>query len=273
MPRHGGPYSAARAKEEEVRKLEQEVKSLRAANAEVQGLRNQTKNLETLLEAEQVSTLQAQIIGEERIKAAFKDFKRLEDEKVEQRCTKMDARLDALSINFDEELYPHMLTAISGRRWVIGHGLRLAVMKCTESTELRQAFADVVSTGIVKGRGEIHRSLYCLKDMKYPLVDQLEQLKDAPIDLLITSLHLESDTGEDALPFICDLRPSSSQLKIHVYPEVRDLKDLWAVKEEMLLEDAVATNISRAEKKKKCQIVCRTHGVGSAHHARSDGVP
>ncbi|GJW20687.1 hypothetical protein Tco_0031309 [Tanacetum coccineum] len=150
MPRHGGPYSAARAKEEEVRKLEQEVKSLRAANAEVQGLRNQTKNLETLLEAEQVSTLQAQIIGEERIKAAFKDFKRLEDEKVEQRCTKMDARLDALSINFDEELYPHMLTAISGRRWVIGHGLRLAVMKCTESTELRQAFADVVSTGIVK---------------------------------------------------------------------------------------------------------------------------
>ncbi|GJV37251.1 hypothetical protein Tco_1409728 [Tanacetum coccineum] len=240
------------AREEEVRKLEKEVKSLRVADAEVQGLRNQTKNLETLLEAEvdikkateaknaelgkeleslrakltelqlnnhqlsqQVSTLQAQVTGEERIKAAFKDFKRLENEKVEQRCAEMDARLDALSIDFDEELYPHMLTAISGSRWVIGHGLRLAVMKCAESTDLRQAFADAVSTRIVKGMSE-ELSPYCLKDMKYPLVDQLEQLKDAPIDLLMASLHLESDTGEDAPPFIRDLRPSSSQLKIHV---------------------------------------------------------
>ncbi|GKC01486.1 hypothetical protein Tco_0987622 [Tanacetum coccineum] len=41
----------------------------------------------------------------------------------------------------------------------------------------------------------------------------------------------------------------------------------------MLLEDAITANVSRAEKKKKCRIVCRTHGVGSAHHARSDGVP
>ncbi|GKB03218.1 hypothetical protein Tco_0831307 [Tanacetum coccineum] len=86
-------------------------------------LRNQTKNLEALLEAEadmkkdteaknielaeeleslrakfldlqvnytqlsqQVSSLQAQIIGEERIKAAFEEFKRYEDDKVEQWC-------------------------------------------------------------------------------------------------------------------------------------------------------------------------------------------
>ncbi|GJY61485.1 hypothetical protein Tco_0462142 [Tanacetum coccineum] len=44
-----------------------------------------------------------------------------------------------------------MLTAIAGRRWVIGHGLRLAVLKCAESIELRQAFANVVSPGIAKG--------------------------------------------------------------------------------------------------------------------------
>nr|GEV67575.1 hypothetical protein [Tanacetum cinerariifolium] len=68
------------------------------------------------------------------------------------------------------------------------------------------------------------------------------------------------------------LRPSSSQLKIPVYPEVRDPKDPWACKEEILLMDAIAANVRRVEKKKKCRVVCRTHGVGSAHYARSDGV-
>nr|GEY93225.1 hypothetical protein [Tanacetum cinerariifolium] len=88
--------------------------------------------------------------GEEKLKAAFEEFKRCEDERVEQRCVELDARLDALSIDFDEELYPHMLIAIAGRMWVIGHGLRLAMMKCAESLEMRKAFADVVSTGVAK---------------------------------------------------------------------------------------------------------------------------
>nr|GEY01724.1 hypothetical protein [Tanacetum cinerariifolium] len=42
----------------------------------------------------------------------------------------------------------------AGRRWVIGRGLRLAVMKCDESLESRQAFADAVSAGIAKGLSE-----------------------------------------------------------------------------------------------------------------------
>ncbi|GJS06956.1 hypothetical protein Tco_0363752 [Tanacetum coccineum] len=58
-----------------------------------------------------------------------------------------------------------------------------------------------------------------------------------------------------------------------MYPEVPDPKDPWSFKEEILLADAIAANISRAKKKKKCRVVCRTHGVGSAHHVRSDDVP
>ncbi|GJS43490.1 hypothetical protein Tco_0568533 [Tanacetum coccineum] len=183
---------------------------LRTVETEVHGLRNRTQNLETLLEAEvdmkkvvearnadlaselkglcaqffdlqvnnkqlsqQVSTLQSQVTGEERIKVAFEEFKKYEDDKVEQRCAEMDARLDALSIYFDEELYPHMLMAIAGRRWVIGHGLRLAVMKCAESTELRRAFADVVTLGSLRAETKYVAALNALKGLKYPLVDQL----------------------------------------------------------------------------------------------------
>nr|GEV59951.1 hypothetical protein [Tanacetum cinerariifolium] len=224
---------------------------------------------------QQVATLQEQVSGEEKLKAVFEEFKQYEDNRVEQRCAEMDARLDALSIDFDEELYPHMLTAIADRRWMIGRGLPLAVMKCGESLELRQAFADVVSAGIAKGmsKGLKHgvehmqaqlslesieaydpeaeakyiAALQALKDLKYPLVDQLEGLKDAPMDVIMAALYLKSDTGDDVPQQVRDLRPSSSQLTIPVYPEP-------------------------CEEEEKCRIVCRTHGVGSAHHARSDGV-
>ncbi|GJV78486.1 hypothetical protein Tco_1510070 [Tanacetum coccineum] len=269
-----------------------ELESLRAKFADQQVNNNQL--------FQQVSTRQAQVTGEEQIKAAFKEFKKHEDDKVERRCAEMDARLDALSIDFDEELYPHMLTAIAGRRWVIGHFLHLAVMKCMESTYLRQAFANIVSAGIAKGMSEGLKhgvehekvqldlevikaydpeantkyvaALHALKDVKYPLIDHLEKLKDAPIDLIMTSLHLESDVGEETPQWIRELRPSSSHLKIPVYPKVRDPRDPWVLKEEMMLEDAVMANVSRAKKNKKYQVVCRTYEIGSAHHPRSNGI-
>ncbi|GKF26502.1 hypothetical protein Tco_0082396, partial [Tanacetum coccineum] len=40
-------------------------------------------------------------------------------------------------------------------------------------------------------------AFHTLKDLKYPL-DQLEKLKDAPIDLIMASLYFESSSGEDA---------------------------------------------------------------------------
>nr|GEZ02163.1 hypothetical protein [Tanacetum cinerariifolium] len=223
--------------------------------------------------SQQVATLQQQVFGEEKLKAAFEEFKKRQSKRVKQRC----------------------------RMWVIGHGLPLAVMKCGESLEIRQAFADVVSAGITKGMSEGLRygvehgqaqrnvesieaydpeakakftvALQALKDLKYPLLDQLEGLKDAPIDVIMAALYLENDTEEDVLQCISDLRPSSSQLTIPVYPEVRDPRNPWACKEEIGLADAIATNISHAEQKKRSRIVCRTHRVGSAHHARSDRIP
>nr|GEX03896.1 hypothetical protein [Tanacetum cinerariifolium] len=241
----------AEAKNVEVLK---ELKSLRVKFSDLQVSNHHL--------SQQVSTLQAQVTSKERIKAAFEEFKKYEDDRVSSRCAEIDARLDALSIYFHEELYPHMLMAIAGRRCVIRHGLRLASIKCAESTEVRHVFTDVVSAGISKGMSEGLKhgvehekakvdlmaikaydpkadtkyvaALHALKDLKYPLVDQLDKLKDSPIYVIMSSLYLEK---------------------------------------EILLEDAIVANISRDKKKKKCRVVCRTHGVGSAHHARSDGIP
>nr|GEU61013.1 hypothetical protein [Tanacetum cinerariifolium] len=147
---------------------------------------------------------QTQITGEERIKAAFEESKKYEDDRVEKRCTEMDACLDALSIDFDEELYPHMLTTIAG-------------------TPRAERF-------------------------KVPNSGSAEGFKRYPNGGNHGVLHLESDSEEDAP------------------------KDPWAIKEEMLLEEAITANVSRA-KKKRCRVVCRTYGIGFTHHVKSDGVP
>ncbi|GJU71199.1 hypothetical protein Tco_1262604 [Tanacetum coccineum] len=226
------------AREEEIKKLDQEIHSLKSADTEVQGLRNQMKNLKALLEAE---------VDMKKATEA-----KNEDDKVEQWCVEMDACLDKLSIDFDEEF--------------------------AESLKIRQAFANVVSARIAKGmseglqygieHGKAGRDLGDVKayDPKAngKFIKALQDMKDLK--------HPISDTGEDAPQWIRDLRPSSSQLKIPIYPEVCDPKDPWVVKEEISLEDAIAANVSRTEKKKKFRVVCHTHGVGSAHHARPDGV-
>nr|GEX01579.1 hypothetical protein [Tanacetum cinerariifolium] len=247
---------------------------------------------------QQVSTLQTQVTGEERIKVAFEEFKKYEDDRVEKRCTKMDTRLrwaygstqrntlaalcdlqhlgrrsgcpggkyghpsGALSIDFDKELYPHMLTAIVGRRWAIGRSLRLVVIKCAESIKLRQAFTNVMSVEIDKGMSE-----GLAHDIENGKAGRAREFKGAPIEVIMTSLYLESDSGMTLLS------GSVTIALALVYPEVRDPRDPWGVKEELLLEEAIAANVSHAEKKKKRRVVCRTHGFGSAHHARSGGVP
>nr|GEV41860.1 hypothetical protein [Tanacetum cinerariifolium] len=173
------------AREEEMKKLDQEIKSLRVVEAEVYGLHNQTKNLETLLEAE-VSNLQAQVTGEEKIKAAFEEFKKYEDDKVEQRCAEMDARLDKLRI--------------------------------------------------VKGMSE-------------GLKHDIEHRK-ASRDLAVVEAYDPEADSKRFPQWICNLRHSSSQLKIPIYPKVCHPEDPWAFKEEILLEDAIVANISQVEKRR-----------------------
>nr|GEW63351.1 hypothetical protein [Tanacetum cinerariifolium] len=237
----------------EAKLLKKSIAQIARRDQRIQARENEIKNLEALLEAETDMKKTAEAknadLGKEleNLRALFSNLQVSNDRLSQQRCAEMDAHLDVLSIDFDEELYPHMLTAIAGRRWVIGHGLRLAVMKYDESIELRQVFADVVSVGIAKGMSERLKyevehgkenldlkaieaydpdadtkyiaALHALRDLKYPMVDQLESLKEAPIDVIMASLHLEGDTGDDALQWIRELRPSSSQLKIPVYPE------------------------------------------------------
>nr|GEX75236.1 transposase (putative), gypsy type [Tanacetum cinerariifolium] len=128
---------------------------------------------------------------------------------------------------------------------------------------------NVVSEGIAKGMSE---------GLKHGVEHGQAQLNLEAIEAYDPKAEAKYIAALQALKnlkyplWVRDLRLGSSQLTIPVYPEVRDPLNPWACKEEMLLADAIAANVSRAEKKKKCRVVCRTHGVGFVHHAQSDGV-
>nr|GEU30923.1 hypothetical protein [Tanacetum cinerariifolium] len=139
----------------------------------------------------QVASLNEQVSGEEKLKAAFEEFKRYEDERVERRCAELDARLDVLSIDFDEELYPHMLTAIAGRR--VAKGMSEGLKHRVEHGQA-QLTVESIEAYDPEAESKFVAALQSLKDLKYHLLDQLEGLKDAPMDVIMAALYLESDT-------------------------------------------------------------------------------
>ncbi|GJT28933.1 hypothetical protein Tco_0909208 [Tanacetum coccineum] len=81
-------------------------------------------------------------------------------QRVEGLLEKQEEKLRKLSIEYDEELYPHMLSAIAERRWLISHGLRLAAMNTLESQEVKQSFGDVVKCALARGKAEAVEELH-----------------------------------------------------------------------------------------------------------------
>ncbi|GKD40751.1 hypothetical protein Tco_1260958 [Tanacetum coccineum] len=140
------------------------------------------------------------------------------------RVTGLDSELMALALHLDEESYPRILTTIAGRRWIIGHGFRLAIMKCRQSPEYAAAFGAVIGLAIDKGiqaglvagidHGKSGRSLaniasydpsvearyvspvLAFRDLDFNLLHKLESRKDASIADIMNSLCLEGPSVE-----------------------------------------------------------------------------
>ncbi|GJR90770.1 hypothetical protein Tco_0214781 [Tanacetum coccineum] len=128
-----------------------EVRLLKKARSKIARRDQRIQNLKTLLDAE----VDMKKAAEAKNAKLAKELDSLRVQFLNLQVS--NSRLSEKVLNLQAqviELYPYMLTAIAGRRWVIGHGLCLAVMKCVESSEIRQAFADVVSARLAKGMSE-----------------------------------------------------------------------------------------------------------------------
>ncbi|GJV96893.1 hypothetical protein Tco_1548470 [Tanacetum coccineum] len=148
-----------------------------------------------------------------------------------------------MALHLEEKLYSHLLTTISDRRWLLTHGMELAISKCLNSIEYLSALGAAIGKAVEKGMqdglsaGIIHgtegryfsnvdaynpsaeadyiSALQRLQSVNFSLLAELKSNKDASIDTLINILRLE-DTLAERLG-LTGLQPHVDQLMVPIH--------------------------------------------------------
>ncbi|GJZ76926.1 hypothetical protein Tco_0641598 [Tanacetum coccineum] len=86
-------------------------------------------------------------------KNCMEQLEKFQDEKMKV----VNDKLDKLYIDFlemalhlEEKFYPHLITTISGHRWLLTHGMELAIVKCLNALEYLSALGAAISKAIEK---------------------------------------------------------------------------------------------------------------------------
>nr|GEZ95223.1 putative transposase (putative), gypsy type [Tanacetum cinerariifolium] len=248
-------FAMVQQRDVEVAELKAKLEKSKSEDAEVKGLRQRVFDLEATFfvkvgEAasltarnagllEKVSALKlkrdglkSQVVVKAKMREEFVSY---------QDAAELDARIADVRRDMDNDLYPHMLTAIAGRRWVVGHDFILAFHKCARSFECRSALGKVIlmainkgikeglEAGVVHGRAGRYLAQIEVYDPKverkyvatvsefegvsFPLLDELEGLKDSPLALIMSALTLKDDQGNiDTTPEFARFQPFLDQV-------------------------------------------------------------
>ncbi|GJS45243.1 hypothetical protein Tco_0595364 [Tanacetum coccineum] len=124
-----------------------------------------------------------------------------------------------MTLHLEERFYPHLLTTIAGRRWLLTYGIELAIAKCLNSPEYLSALGAAISKAIEKGMqdglaaGITHgkegrvladvaaynpsaevdyaSALQQLQSVNFSLLAELKLNKDSSVETLMNILRLE----------------------------------------------------------------------------------
>ncbi|GJX35505.1 hypothetical protein Tco_0247062 [Tanacetum coccineum] len=195
--------------------MSEEVDTLNKHNAELLGKVSARESEREELSGQVIrlgadcESLRSEVAGEAKLREEFKSFQDAKARRFEENSAQLDARIADVRRYMDNDLYPHMFTAIAGWRWVLGHGIHLVVTKCAQSAECRSALRKVISFAIDKGiqegleagieHGRSGRSLAQVEaydpevknkyvpavtdfeNVSFALLDEFESLKDSPL--------------------------------------------------------------------------------------------
>ncbi|PWA52217.1 hypothetical protein CTI12_AA456910 [Artemisia annua] len=234
------------SKDEEINKLKARLSLADAEVAEAVKLRNRVFVLESservLMEQNSAlrrerDSLETQVaelrslasppghvfISRERLSLAFdhlvEEFMKIQVGALAHRMATLESHFEKLSLYVHEAFCPRLLSAVADRRWLLTHGIRLAVVKCLNSSDYVAASGRVISSAIIKGiqdglvaglahsrlgadlsgvpghyplaQTDYQSALQNLREFEFPLFAAMLANKDSRIGDIMELLHLE----------------------------------------------------------------------------------
>ncbi|GJZ93391.1 hypothetical protein Tco_0665456, partial [Tanacetum coccineum] len=177
-----------------VKVREQEVAGL---DAQVTFAKSQSDNL-----ADRVHKLETSFAGLQEKVTAYENFidqlEKFQDEKmkeVNEKFDKLCTDFVEMALHLEEIFYPHLLTTISRRQWLLTHGMELAIAKCLNSTEYLSTLGAAIGKAVEKCMHE-GISVGITHGAEGSLIAELKANKDASVDTIMNLLRLE-DTLAD----------------------------------------------------------------------------
>ncbi|GJZ64938.1 hypothetical protein Tco_0621634 [Tanacetum coccineum] len=211
-------------------------------NVMVTSVKSQNDNLADRLEISS-SGLQEKVTVYENCMEELKKFQDDRMKIVEDKFNKLYTDFVEMALHLEEKFYPHLLTTISGRRWLITQGMKLAIIKCMNSPEylfaLRAAIGKAIEKGMQDGlsagitydkegrvltdvvaynpSAEIDyiSALQQLQNVNFPLLAELKSNKDASIESVMNILRLEGPLADKL--GLDELQPNVDQLMVPIH--------------------------------------------------------
>nr|GEY72393.1 hypothetical protein [Tanacetum cinerariifolium] len=205
---------------------------------------------------DQVHELEISFAGLQEKVATYKDFigqlEKFQDEKMEEVNKKFDklcADFVDMALHLEEKFYPRLLTTIFGCRWLLTHGMELAIVRFLNSTKYLSALGAAISKAVEKGMQEglsagitpgaegrkladvaaynpsaeadYLSALQRLQNVNFSLIAKLKSNKDASVDIIRNLLRLDDALAERL--GLTESHPHANQLMvlIHHSPDQR----------------------------------------------------
>ncbi|GJR89908.1 hypothetical protein Tco_0213919 [Tanacetum coccineum] len=193
--------------------------------------------------------------------SAFRDFKeKMEAQQEEQaqelynRVAELEAHVMDVSGRLEGEFYPAYLTALAGRRWLLTHGMELAMVKCLKSPEyqgiLGHALGRAVDYGMQEGLAAGHEHGIAGTPLSAVVAYDPETAKNNYFDAIpgwkgsLDCFLLDGPLAN--LPEAAYLQPCLDQLSVPIY-----YADVNAIVGETSLSFALINVHNRAEGARK----------------------
>ncbi|GJV55502.1 hypothetical protein Tco_1456507 [Tanacetum coccineum] len=246
------------AKVEELRKRVSDLEALVVVKSgEVDSLTTQNVDLlekVSVVELERDS-LKSQVVREGKMQEEFVKQQDAMERRFVKRVAKLDARIADVRRDMDNDLYPLLLVEgyLDGLNKGIQQGLEAGIVHGKAGRSLAQ-----VESYDSEVEGKYLAAVFEFEGVSFPLLDELESLKDSPLALIMSALILKDDQGNrNAAPEFARFQPSVDQVAVPIYSKS------GFVNREMLLSNVIPAIRQSAERRGLCPPLSSTLGEAS----------